>query len=73
MARECEHCKGKGTYKKPKDEGVFDALVDRYADKGHFITLGEAVAKAMEEGGYTIEVCPYCHGSGNAGEGGRST
>lgn len=73
MARECEHCKGKGTYKKPRDERLFDVLVDRYADKGHFVTIGEAVAKALEEVGYTVETCPCCHGSGIADEGGKGT
>ncbi len=64
MDKKCEFCKGKGTYKKPRDEAAFDVLVDHYADKGHFVTISEAVDRAMEEVGYTVEQCPYCYGSG---------
>lgn len=56
----CWLCNGTGKIEKPLDEEKFNQAFDRYDNMGHFISMGEARKKALEDVGYTWVDCPEC-------------
>lgn len=63
MSKKCYWCDGTGKIEVPKDQKAFDEEFDRLDRVGAF-NANDCRRMALEESGYTEEVCSHCNGTG---------